>query len=74
MDSPWFPAMTTEQQFEVRRQQIGLVEMAEQDPRRVGQLCASLLHLVRVQELALRGAMARVIELEHQQRMAQRAA
>ena len=74
MDSPWFPAMTTEQQFEVRRQQIGLVEMANTDPARVATFAGDLLHLVRVQELALRGAMARVIELEHQQRMAQRAA
>ncbi len=64
MDAPWFPALTTELEFEIRRQQIGLAELVNTDPTRVATFAGDLLHLVRVQELALKGAMARVLELE----------
>lgn len=64
MDAPWFPALSTELEFEIRRQQIGLAELVNTDPARVATFAGDLLHLVRVQELALKGAMARVLELE----------
>jgi hypothetical protein len=64
MDPNWFPALSTELEFEIRRQQIGLTELVNTDPARVATFAGDLLRLTRLQELALRGAMARVIELE----------
>ena len=55
---------TPEEEFTTRRQQLGLLELVETDPKRVAEFCGQLLHLTELQDALLANATRRITELE----------
>lgn len=65
MSSEWFQlALPAEQDFCIRRQQLGLLELAPHQPERVATLCGQLLWMAAINEQFRSWAVGRIAQLE----------
>lgn len=66
------PAVTLEQDLELRRAELNLADAATEEPHAVAALAASLLRQNAMQQSIIERAAARIMALELQQELAER--